>query len=56
MTTRLLPMYKETWDGMKEMIDCGREVEVEVEKIWNKEFYRWPIQLRSLDPDIQPLM
>ena len=49
-------MHKETWQSCGDILDVGDAVEVVVEKLWKADLYRWPIQLRAIDPNIQQHM
>lgn len=53
---RLLPMYKETWAEFGKRLDVGDRVNVEVVRLWKADLYRWPIELKALNPEIQKFM
>lgn len=52
----LLPMEKETWATFKDRLDVGDQVKVMIVRFWKEDLFRWPIQLRALNPEIQQFM
>ena len=49
-------MKKDTWPIFGDRLDVGDIVDVAVAKLWKKDVYRWPVQLRAQNPAIQQFM